>query len=120
MKAIIFAFEAPEGFARRKDKARYKAYLDEWYAFGDVLQKAGVFKGGGALQSPETATVIKVANGKRGIEDGPFTDSKEQLGGYFLIEVDTLDQAAALSRKCPAAKDGRVEVRAIPDYGQGE
>lgn len=120
MKAIILAFEAPGGFAKRTDKAQYKAYMDGWYAFGDALQAAGVFRGGAALQAPQTATVIRIANGRRSVEDGPFTDSKEQLGGYFLVEVASLDEAAELSKKCPAAKDGRVDVRAIPDYGNGK
>lgn len=120
MKAMILAFEAPGDFARRADKAQYKAYMDGWYAYGGSLVEAGVFCSGAALLGPETATVISIRDGKRVIEDGPFTDSKEQLGGYFVIEVETLEQASEFAKTCPAAVNGRVDVRVIPDYGKGE
>lgn len=115
MHAMILAFESPGDFARRQDKAQYKTYMEGWYAYGGSLEKAGVFKSGGALLGPETATVVSIKNGKRIVEDGPFTDSKEQLGGYFVIEVGSLDEAAQWAKKCPAAKEGRVDVRVIPD-----
>lgn len=121
MKTMLLAFEAPGDFAlRRADKRTFDAYMGEWYAFGDALTKAGVFKAGAALKEPETATTISIDNGRRRVEDGPFADSKEQLGGYFILEVADLDEAARWAAKCPAAKSGRVDVRAIPDYGQGE
>ncbi|HNS87746.1 MAG TPA: YciI family protein [Parvularculaceae bacterium] len=115
MHAMILAFESPGDFARRQDKAQYKAYMEGWYAYGGSLEKAGVLKSGGALLGPETATVISLKDGKRVVEDGPFTDSKEQLGGFFIIEVGSIDEAAKWAKSCPAAKEGRVDVRAVPD-----
>lgn len=120
MKAMILAFEAPGDFAKRTEKAQFKAYMDGWRAYGGALEKAGVLRKGAALQGPETATVISTMNGKRTVEDGPFTDSKEQLGGFFVVEVASLDEAVEWGKKCPAAKTGRVDVRAIPDHGQGD
>lgn len=120
MKAMILAFEAPGDFAKRADKAQYKAYMDEWYAYGGSLEKAGILRNGAALHGPETATVISIKNCKRSVEDGPFTDSKEQLGGFFVVEVGSLEEAVDWGRKCPAAKSGRVDVRAVPDHGQGD
>jgi hypothetical protein len=120
MKAMILGFEAPGDFAKRTDKAQYKSYIDEWYAFSGSLEKAGILRSAAALSGPETATVVSIRNGRRSVEDGPFTDSKEQLGGYFVVEVGSLDEAAKWAAKCPAAKNGRVDVRLVPDYGQGD
>jgi hypothetical protein len=120
MKAMILAYEAPGDFARRTDKAQYKAYMDGWYAFGGSLERAGILKNSAALEAPETATVLTVENGKRTVEDGPFSDSKEQLGGFFVIEVGSMDEAVDWAKKCPAARNGRVDVHVVPEYGNGE
>lgn len=121
MKAMILAYESPGDFAlRRADKQTFDAYMGGWFAYSDALNKAGVARGGAALKEPETATVVSTGNGRRRVEDGPFADTKEQLGGYFIIEVADLDEAARWAAKCPAAKTGFVDVRAIPDYGKGE
>ncbi len=121
MKAMLLAFESPEDFARRNAaKPAFEAYMAEWFAFSAEMSKAGVVLGGAPLAAPGLATVITVKDGRRRVEDGPFTDSKEQLGGYFILEVADLDEAARWAAKCPAAKTGRVDVRAVPDYGQGE
>lgn len=120
MKAMILAFESPGDFAKRSDKAQYESYMAGWYAFGGALEKAAILRSGAALHGPDTATMVSNEGGRRRVEDGPFSDSKEQLGGYFIIEVGSLDEAAAWASKCPAAVNGRVDVRVVPDYGQGE
>lgn len=118
MKALILANEAPEGFALRENKEKFDAYMGEWYVFGSSLEKAGVSRGGAALEPPGTATVVSVRDGVRKVEDGPFPDTKEQLGGFFIVETGDLKTATDLAANCPSAKDGFVEVRAIPDYGR--
>jgi hypothetical protein len=117
---MILAYESPDEFAKRRDPAAYNAYMDCWRAFGGSLQQAGVLRSASALLGPETATCISVKDGKRQIQDGPFTDSKEQLGGFFVIEVASLEEAANMAKTCPSALSGRVDVRVIPEYGQGE
>jgi hypothetical protein len=118
---MLLAYETPGDFAlRRAEKKAYDAYMGEWFAYSEAMTKAGVIRGGAALKAPETATFVSMQGGKRRVEDGPFADAKEQLGGYFIIEAANLDEAARWAAKCPAAKSGRVDVRAIPDYGQGE
>lgn len=120
MKAMILAFESPGDFAqRRAEKAAFDAYMAPWFAYSDAMAKAGIMRGGAALKEPGTATLVSIENGKRRVEDGPFADTKEQLGGYFVVEVRDLDEAARWAAKCPAAITGFVDVRAIPDYGQG-
>jgi hypothetical protein len=112
MKFMILAYETPDDFDTRRNPARLDAYMAPWYAFGKALQPIG----GSALESPETATRVSVRGGRRIIKDGPFADAKEQLGGYFIIEAESLAEATERAKACPAAKTGRVEVRAVPNY----
>ena len=118
MQVMLLAYEAPEDFACRADKAKYEAYMRDWYAFSEEISKSGACKESKALETPETASVLTVKDGRRHVEDGPFPDSKEQLGGFFLLDVASLDEAAEWAAKCPAAKNGYVDVRVIPDFGQ--
>lgn len=120
MQVMLLAYESAADFALRDDKAKVGAYMASWMAFGDALRTAGVYVSGAALKGPETATLVSVKGAKRSVEDGPFADSKEQLGGLVIIEVADMNAAAEWASKCPAAKRGRVEARPIPDYGQGE
>lgn len=120
MKAMILAFEAPGDFAKRTDRAQFKAYMEGWYAYGGGIEQSGKLQSGAAIEAPETATIVKVRDGARIVEDGPYVDSKEQLGGYFVVEVASMDEAVERARNCPAAKNGFVEVRGVPDYGHEE
>ena len=87
----------------------YAAYV----AYTEALKNAGALVGSNRLRPTGTATTVKVANGKTQVLDGPFADSKEQLGGYYLIEAKDLDAALGWAAKCPGASHGSVEVRAI-------
>jgi len=79
------------------------------------MTKAGVLTGGTGLQPTSTATTVRVANGKTQVLDGPYADSKEQLGGFRIIDVTDLDAALAWAARCPTALHGVVEVRPIMD-----
>ena len=81
--------------------------------YTEALTKAGVVKGAGRLQRSSTATTVRVADGKPQVLDGPFADSKEQLGGYYIIDVGDLDAALSSAARCPAAGLGTVEVRPL-------
>lgn len=98
-----FANLTPEDWA--KEKEVYGAYIG-------ALNEAGVFISTDWLQPVETATTVSFENGQRRIQDGPFAATRETLGGYFVIEVPTLDAALAWAEKCPAAQYGKIEVRA--------
>ena len=93
--------------------AAYGAYVEE-------LRAAGVFVDTDWLQPTPTATVISLKDGAERVQDGPYADTKEQLGGYFVIDVLDLDAALAWARKCPAAQSGYIEVRpsAMPEENQ--
>ena len=80
-------------------------------AYTRALTEAGIMVGGAGLQPPPLATTIRQQNGKRQVQDGPFAETKEQLGGYYLIDVPNLDKALEWAARCPAAASGAVEVR---------
>lgn len=120
MKVMLLAQEAPEDFALRDDQERFDAYMGEWYAFGKEMREAGVYEGGEALEAPSTATVVSVRDGVRKVEDGPYPDTKEQLGGFCIIDVPDMQSAVDWAAKCPSAKNGCVDVRAVPYLEGGE
>lgn len=120
MKVLLLANEAPEDFALRDNKEKFDAYMGEWYAYHEDLVKKGVHLDSAALEPPSSATVVSVRDGVRKVEDGPFPDAKEQLGGFFVLDAPDLDAAAELAAGCPAAKNGFVDVRAIMDIEGGE
>jgi hypothetical protein len=82
-------------------------------AYTEALTQAGVFKGSGRLQPSSSATTVRIADGHSQVLDGPYVDSKEQLGGYFMIDVPDLDAALSWAARCPAADHGVVEVRPL-------
>jgi hypothetical protein len=82
-------------------------------AYTEALKKAGVLAGSNRLRPSATATTLRTTNGKTQVLDGPFADSKEQLGGYYLIDVPDLDAAMTWAGRCPGVQHGVVEVRAI-------
>jgi hypothetical protein len=113
MQFAICVYESPAELARRDDPAQAPAYWAPYFAYSKALTEAGVGVGGAGLQPPRTATSLKVREGRRHVQDGPFADTKEQLGGFFLIEVTTLDAALEWAARCPAATTGTIEVRPV-------
>lgn len=111
MQYLLMANEGADDFAARSDPERSEAYWSSWTDFIGALGAAGVMIAAGGLESPDVATTIRVRSGRRTVEDGPFADSKEHLGGYFLIDVPTVDDALAWAERCPSASSSSVEVR---------
>ena len=97
-----------------------KAILDAYTAFGEEAEKAGVLLGGEGLQPTSTATVVRVRDGEKTVTDGPFAETKEQLGGYYLVDCKDLDEAIEWAAKIPGAETGSIEVRPIMDYYEGQ
>ena len=85
----------------------------EYGAFTESIQESGNLVAGDALEPTSTATTVRVRNGETLVTDGPFAETKEQLGGYYLIEAETLDEALEIAARCPGAKHGAVEVRPL-------
>jgi len=94
-------------------KAQTDQRMSAYVAYTEALQKAGVMRAGNRLQRATAASTVRVTKDKTEVLDGPYADTKEQLGGYYLIEVADLDAALAWAARCPGASHGRVEVRPI-------
>jgi len=92
---------------------KQKEVFGQWMAYTEEMKNAGVMLAGDALQPTATATSVRVRSGDRITTDGPFAETKEQLGGYYLVECPNLDEALAWAAKCPGALDGTIEVRPI-------
>ena len=86
---------------------------DAYRAYAEAMGKAGVVLGGNRLRPTAEATTVRVADGKTQVLDGPYADTKEQLGGYYLIDVPDLDAALSWAARCPSAANGTIEVRPI-------
>lgn len=90
----------------------------DYMAFNVAAKKAGVHVGGEALQPIATATTVRARDGKASITDGPFTETKEQLGGFYLLDCKDLDEALSWAKRIPTSKWGSVEVRPIMVFDQ--
>jgi hypothetical protein len=93
-----------------------KPVLDAYDAFTGEATDKGAFLGGEGLQPTQTATTVRVRDGERILSDGPFAETKEQLGGYYLLDCKDLDEAIDWAGKIPGAATGSVEVRPVMDY----
>ena len=88
----------------------------QYGAFTEAIKTSGHFRAGEALQPTSTATTVRVRDGKTTITDGPFAETREQLGGFYLIEAKDLDEATAIAARIPSAKIGSIEIRPIMTY----
>jgi hypothetical protein len=113
MQYMIMFTETAAEFAKRDDPAQAEAYWGGWSAYIGALAQAGVIVNGDGLHPPHTATTVRIRDGKRIVEDGPFADSKESLGGYLVIEVPDLDTALDWAARAPSARYASVEVRPV-------
>jgi hypothetical protein len=93
-----------------------QAIMDAYNAFGRAARDAGVLLGGEGLQPTSTATTVRVRGDETLTTDGPFAETREQLGGYYLLECKDLDEAIGWAAKIPGARNGSVEVRPVMDY----
>ena len=113
---LIYAQEAPEGSLSEKER---EAYMGQWLGFTEEFQKSGTMRSGEPLQPTATATTVRLRDGKRVTSDGPFAETKEQLGGYFIIEADNLDTAIEWSSRMPHLPwGGSVEIRPIMEFNR--
>ena len=100
----------------RMTREEGQAIMGEYFAFTEGIKKSGHYIGGEALQPTPTATTVRVRNGKVSSTDGPFAETKEQLGGYYLINAKDLNDAIQVAAKIPSSRIGSIEVRPIQEY----
>ncbi|MBC7939958.1 MAG: hypothetical protein H7Z19_09385, partial [Chitinophagaceae bacterium] len=113
MQYMLLLNEPGSEFAKRNHPEHSAEYWGGWNAFIGAMAQAGVIVKGDGLQGPQSATTVRVRDGKRTVQDGPFADAKEQLGGYFVIEVADLDAALEWAARAPSASTASVEVRPV-------
>jgi len=111
MRFAILINEPPEGFAARRDPALREDYMAGTYGFLQHLKDAGVFVGGAGLEPPGQTLRLHFEHGQAVVQDGPFADTKEQLGGFFLIEVADIDAAKIWASRFPQRPGIVIEVR---------
>jgi hypothetical protein len=112
MEYMILIYSDERGW-KNVEEAKLKTMYAEYGSYTQELIKAGVMRGGSELKPAATATTLRMRGGKVVSTDGPFAETKEQLGGYYLIDVPNLDDALKWAGKCPGTKTGSVEVRPL-------
>jgi len=113
MEYMLVFNETPAKLAERNDPTKAGPYWGAWSAYIGALKEAGIMTSGNGLQSPETGTTIRIRNGVRQVQDGPHPDTKEQLGGYVIINVPNLDAALEWAARSPSSTDASTEVRPV-------
>ena len=93
--------------------------IQPWFDYTEAMQKAGVMKAGDALHPTSAATTVRVKAGETVTTDGPFAETREQLGGYYLVDCKDLDEAIRWAAKMPNADRGSIEIRPVMDFDQG-
>jgi hypothetical protein len=109
---MLLIYSQEDDWAKLSDDERGR-WMQDYGAYTDELRAAGAMVAGDALQPTSNATTVRVRDGEQFVTDGPFAETKEQLGGYYLIEADSLDEATVWAAKLPGARHGSVEVRPV-------
>ena len=117
MKYLCLIYESEKNW-ETMSPADGEAIMNEYFVFTDGIRRSGQYVAGEALQPTQTATTVKVRNGKVSTTDGPFAETKEQLGGFYLVEAKDLNEAIQVAAKIPAARSGSIEVRPVVDFSQ--
>jgi hypothetical protein len=112
MQYLLMIYQNEVEYAKN-DAATSQKMMDEYQTFTQSIIQSGQFKAGDRLQPTTTATTVRVRDGKTLTTDGPFAETREQLGGYYLIDAKDLDQALGIAARVPSAKTGSIEVRPI-------
>ncbi|HEY0232728.1 MAG TPA: YciI family protein [Dokdonella sp.] len=112
MHYLLMLYANEDGW-KTLSKAEQEQGVAAYAAYTEALNKAGVLAGSNRLQPISAATTVRIADGKTQVLDGPYADTKEQLGGYYMIDVADLDAAIAWAARCPGAGHGIVEVRPV-------
>ena len=115
MQYMILIYDNEKAWADMSKTDGEKMHA-EYMTYTQDMVKAGVMRSGDALKPTTTATTVRVRGGKTLNTDGPFAETKEQLGGYYLIDVGNLDEALAWAARCPGAKVGSIEVRPVMNF----
>lgn len=112
-KQYLCLIYSDENIQQNMAPAERGQYMADYGTFTQSIIQSGNFVAGDALEAVSTATSVRVRDGKTLVTDGPFAETKEQLGGYYLVKADNLDAAIAIAARIPSAKHGTIEVRPV-------
>jgi hypothetical protein len=116
MKYMLLIHDEESAWGKLSEAERQRIY-GEYGQFGQQIKEAGHYLAGAQLQPTTTATSVRVRDGKRLVTDGPFAETREQLGGYYLVEAKDLDEAISIAARIPSARLGTIEVRPVVEMG---
>ena len=111
----MFLIADEPGAGPAQDSPEFAAEMGEWFAFDQLVRDAGVYVSGEALHPQETATTVRVRDGKTVTTDGPYAETKEHLGGFYVLDVADLDEAISYATKIPNIGYGSIEIRPVLD-----
>jgi hypothetical protein len=111
---MLLIYETADDFGLRENGTN-DALIGSWRAYYRALVDAGIYVGGAPLEAPAAGATVRVHGGQRQVQDGPYADTKEQLGGQIILELPSLDAALDWAARCPSAATGAVEVRPLSD-----
>ena len=117
MKYLCLIYDAEKTMATMP-KPEADAFMAEYFTYTEGIRKSGHYVAGEALQPVSTATTIRKRNGKVSTTDGPFAETKEQLGGFYLIEARDLNDAIQVAGRIPSVRTGSIEVRPVVDFSK--
>jgi hypothetical protein len=109
---MLLIHDDPSAWAGMSED-QVNAVMGEYFAYSDAIRKEGILVAGDALQGRDTAHTVRVRDGERIVADGPFAETKEIVGGYYVVDCDTLDQAIDAASRIPSARFGVIEVRPV-------
>jgi hypothetical protein len=112
MQYLLLIYDPEKAWTTMPDAERNQLFT-EYMTFTNDIKASGHYRAGDALQPTHTATTVRVRDGKTSTTDGPFAETREQLGGYYLIEAKDLDEATRIAARIPSAKIGSIEVRPV-------
>jgi hypothetical protein len=112
MQYMLLIYDSEADGKKRADAVRQQMFQD-YGTFTKEIAQAGKLKAGDPLEASTTATTVRVRDGKTVVTDGPFAETKEQLGGYYMVEAKDLDEAISIAAKIPTSKFGSIEVRPV-------
>jgi hypothetical protein len=113
---MLLIYHSEQDWAAMSDDERNALYGD-YFAFTNAIRESGNFVDGAPLQPTSTATAVRVRDGEQLVTDGPFAETKEQLGGFYLVEAENVDEAIEIAARIPGARYGTIEVRPVLPVG---
>ncbi|HEX8903834.1 MAG TPA: YciI family protein [Longimicrobiaceae bacterium] len=117
MRYLCLIYDEEKNLAEMpKDESA--AFMGEYFAFTQGIRDSGNYVAGEALHPVSSATTVRVRNGRVSTTDGPFAETKEQLGGFYLVEARDLNEAIQIAQRIPSARTGSIEVRPVVDFSQ--